>query len=124
MKEIKILLVDDHPTVRNLLRAMLEGEGYQLIDARDGKEALRQSELERPDLVILDLMMPDITGERVIEELHKRSEPIPIIVVSAKQEALQSCRDLLGSENVFAKPFEPTRLVDRVGELLGPPLEE
>lgn len=123
----KVLLVEDNPSVRELLRVLLEGEGYEIVEAKDGLDGLLKAEFTKPDLMILDLMMPDVDGERVLTQL--RTDPelsrIPVIVVSGKYEALDRLKDAIGDDNVFAKPFEPTRLLDRVGELIGfPELEE
>ena len=119
----KVLLVEDNPSVRELLRVLLEGEGYEIVEAKDGLDGLLKAEFTKPDLMILDLMMPDVDGERVLTQL--RTDPelnrIPVIVVSGKYEALDRLKDAIGDDNVFAKPFEPTRLLDRVGELIGFP---
>lgn len=118
---VTILLVEDDASVRELLKVLLEVEGYAIIEARDGLEGLEKAGGLKPDLMILDLMMPEVDGERVINQL--RSQPatshLPIIVVSGRYEALERCRDLIGTENVFAKPFEPVKLLDRVGSLVG-----
>jgi DNA-binding response OmpR family regulator len=118
---ITILLVEDDASVRELLKVLLEVEGYDIVEARDGIEGLRKAGDIKPDLMILDLMMPEVDGERVLSRL--RSEPetrrMPVIVVSGRYEALERCRDLVGTENVFAKPFEPVKLLDRVGSLVG-----
>jgi DNA-binding response OmpR family regulator len=120
---VTILLVEDDPSVRELLKVLLEVEGYDIVEARDGMEGLEKAGDLKPDLMILDLMMPEVDGERVI--LRLRSEPglrrMPVIVVSGRYEALDRCRDLIGSENVFSKPFEPVKLLDRVGTLVGQP---
>lgn len=125
MKPIKILLVEDESSVRELLGVLLEVEGYEILEARNGVEGLLKAEFERPDLMILDLMMPDLDGERVLAELKREPElaGIPVLIVTGKYEALDRCRDMIGGENVFAKPFEPTRLLDRIGELVGHPEE-
>lgn len=118
---ITILLVEDDPSVRELLKVLLEVEGYEILEARDGLEGLEKASSLRPDLMIVDLMMPEVDGERVIARL--RSDPgtrrMPVIVVSGRYEALERCRDMIGAENVFAKPFEPVKLLDRVGSLVG-----
>lgn len=118
---VTILLVEDDASVRELLKVLLEVEGYEIIEARDGLEGLEKAGDMHPDLMILDLMMPEIDGERVIGRL--RSQPstsnLPVIVVSGRYEALERCRDLIGPENVFAKPFEPVKLLDRVGSIVG-----
>ncbi|HYR62762.1 MAG TPA: response regulator [Actinomycetota bacterium] len=118
---ITILLVEDDPSVRELLKVLLEVEGYEIVEAKDGLEGLEKAGELKPDLMILDLMMPEVDGERVI--LRLRSEPatrrLPVIVVSGRYEALDRCRDMIGDENVFAKPFEPVKLLKRVGTLVG-----
>lgn len=122
----KVLLVEDDPSVRELLRVLLEGEGYEIIEAKDGLDGLLKAEFQRPDLMILDLMMPEVEGERVIEQWTSDDvlSKIPLIVVSGKYDALGRVKDAIGQDNVFAKPFEPTRLLDRVGELIGHPSED
>lgn len=116
-----ILLVEDDASVRELLKVLLEVEGYDILEAKDGVEGLEKAGSASPDLMILDLMMPEIDGERVLARL--RSEPatqrLPVIVLSGRYEALERCRELIGNENVFAKPFEPVKLLDRVGTLVG-----
>lgn len=124
-EHMKILLIEDYPSARELLRVLLEAENYEVIEAADGKTGIELALEELPDLVILDLMLPEVEGERVIRELQKSEglSDTPILVVSAKSEALDDLRDALGDENVFSKPFEPTKLLDRVGALLGHPEE-
>ena len=118
---ITILLVEDDSSVRELLKVLLEVEGYDIVEARDGIEGLEKAGSLLPALMVLDLMMPDVDGERVIARL--RTDPatrnLPVIVLSGRYEALDRCRDLIGAQNVFAKPFEPVKLLDRVGELVG-----
>lgn len=123
MKEIRILLVEDDPSVRELLKVMLESEGYGIEEAPDGMEALNKAESTQPDLMILDLMMPGVDGERLLKRLSDEPQlsRIPVIVVSGKYEALDRCKDAIGDDNVFAKPFEPAKLLDRVGVLVGHP---
>ncbi|MCA1839182.1 MAG: PleD family two-component system response regulator [Actinomycetota bacterium] len=121
MNNPRILVVDDYSSVRTLLRVLLETEGYRIMEAADGTEALRAAESTKPDLVILDLMMPELDGEHVISELHGNDtlQQIPILVLSAKQEALSRVREVVGHDNVFAKPFEPAELIGRIKELIG-----
>lgn len=121
MKSKSILVVEDHSSVRALLRVILEGEGYRVVEAGDGLEALQVAQVRPPDLIMLDLMMPELDGERVVEEM--RSKPgladIPIVVVTAKEEGLDRVRELVGEQNVLMKPFEETELVGRVRDLIG-----
>lgn len=118
---MKILLVEDESSVRELLKVLLEGEGYEILEAKDGLEGLLKAEFTKPDLMILDLMMPDVDGERVLRQLKSEENlaEIPVLVVSGKYEALDRCKKLLGNDNVFQKPFEPVKLLRRITELVG-----
>ncbi len=126
MKSIKILVVEDDPSVRELFKVLLEGEGYEILQAENGVDGLKRAEQDLPDLMILDLMMPDEDGETVLGKLRSHSvlSEVPILVVSGKYEALDRLKEDLGDENVFSKPFEPTKLMDRIGELVGHPDDE
>ena len=112
----KVLVVEDDPSVRGLLHTLLTGEGYDVATASDGLAGLVKASTQRPDLMLLDLMMPDLGGIRVLEEL--REDPtmadIPVIVVTGKLEAVPPLRALLGEDNVFVKPFGVTELLERV----------
>jgi two-component system OmpR family response regulator len=112
----RVLVVEDDPSVRGLLHTLLTGEGYDVATASDGLAGLVKASSAKPDLMLLDLMMPDLGGIRVLEEL--RADPtmadIPVIVVTGKLEAVPSLRSLLGDDNVFVKPFGVTELLDRV----------
>lgn len=112
--------------MRELLKVLLEGEGYAIVEAKDGREGVQMALSERPDLMILDLMLPEIDGERVLQEVQGADDlsEMPVLVVTAKYEALDRCRKLVGTANVFSKPFEPTKLLDRVGDILGRPEED
>lgn len=118
----RILVVEDHSSVRTLLRVMLETEGYRVMEAPDGPQALDMAGSDDLDLLVLDLMMPEMDGERVLAQLKSSDDTkdLPIIVVSAKEEALDRVRDTLGPDNVFAKPFEEQKLLARIAELVGP----
>ena len=122
----KILVVEDDPSVRGLLHTLLTGEGYEVATASDGLAGLVKASSGRPDLMLLDLMMPDLGGVRVLEEL--RGDPlmadIPVIVVTGKLEAVPSLRALLGDDNVFVKPFGVTELLDRVAAVTRPARSE
>ena len=116
-----VLVVEDDPSVQDMLGFLLRGEGYDVIAARDGLEGLVKLELQHPSLVILDLMMPNVSGDRVIEEVRNdaRIKNVPILVVSGRHDVHESFDQLLGRENVFAKPLDPAKLIARVEELLG-----
>jgi DNA-binding response OmpR family regulator len=117
----RVLVVEDDPSVRGLLQTMLEGEGYDVATASDGIAGLVKASAQRPACILLDLMMPDLGGIRVLEEL--RSDPelarVPVVVVTGKLDAVPPLRELLGEENVFVKPFGVTELLDRVAAITG-----
>ena len=120
---VKILVVEDDPSVRGLLQTLLSAEGYDVVTASDGLAGLVKATSSPPALVLLDLMMPDLGGVRVLEEM--RDDPdlsdIPVIVVTGKVDAVPGMRSLLGDENVFLKPFAVGELLARVGEVTGGP---
>lgn len=115
-------MVEDHSSVRTLLRVVLEDAGYRVMEATDGPEALEVAESASPNLILLDLMMPELDGERVIANLRAggKTAEIPIVVVTAKEEAIGRMKDLLGEANVFGKPFDQEKLLDRISRLIGP----
>lgn len=118
----RVLVVEDHSSVRTLLRVTLEDEGYRVLEANGGFEAIEAAEEAKPDLIMLDLMMPELDGEKVIHEVRGRSDiaGIPIVVVTAREEGIDRVKDLVGEANVFMKPFEEQVLVGRVRDLIGP----
>ncbi|HEX9714040.1 MAG TPA: response regulator [Actinomycetota bacterium] len=118
-----ILIVEDDPSVQNLLTLLLEGEGFEVITAKDGLEGLVKLDLQHPSLLILDLMMPNVSGDRLFEEVRQdpRLREVPILIVSGRHDVHESFDALLGKPNVFTKPIDPTALIDRVEELLGKP---
>ena len=110
----RILVVDDD---HNLLRGMqygLEGEGYQVVTASDGQEALRLVYSERPDLIILDTMMPRLDGWQVCRRVREMSD-VPIIILTAKTEKKDIIKGLdLGADDYLVKPFNAEELLARV----------
>ena len=79
----KILIVDDEPSNRNILGQELTHEGYSVVAASDGREGLRKVESAHPDLIILDYMMPDLSGLEVLKELRKRENDTPVVMITA-----------------------------------------
>ncbi|MCW2679206.1 MAG: DNA-binding response regulator [Frankiales bacterium] len=120
---VKILVVEDDPSVRGLLQTLLSAEGYDVVTASDGLAGLVKATSSPPALVLLDLMMPDLGGVRVLEEMRDDPElaDIPVIVVTGKVDAVPGMRTLLGDDNVFLKPFAVGELLARVGEVVGGP---
>ena len=114
----RILVVEDEPQLRWLLRLYLEREGYKVTDASDGDSALAAFDAERPDLVILDLMLPGLRGEAVLETLRDRSA-VPILITSAKRSDAERIAGLrMGADDYLGKPFNPHELVARVQAIL------
>lgn len=125
METRTVLLLEDDRSVRELLRVLLETEGYGIIEAVDGHDGIAKAEQVAPDLMILDLMMPGMDGEAVLSALreHPKLRSVPVLVVSGKYDSLENLKDRVGEHNIFPKPFEPTRMLDRIGELIGHPYD-
>ena len=126
MSATSVLVVEDDPSVRGLLQTLLSAEGYEVVTASDGLAGLVKAMSGHPSLVLLDLMMPDLGGVRVLEEMHDDPElaSIPVIVVTGKIDAVPGMRALLGDDNVFVKPFAVAELLTRVGDVTGGPIAE
>ncbi len=118
-----VLIVEDEEAVRELEKFILEQQGYDVMEARDGLEGLTKAEFRKPDLILLDLMMPDVSGGRMFDEMkrHPATGDIPIIVVTGKPDAHQIFDDEIGQENVVMKPFEADTLISRVQHHIGGP---
>ena len=117
----KILVVDDEPDIVELLVFNLKAEGYEVITAANGLEALNQARAALPDLIVLDLMLPELDGLAVCEILHRlpSTAPIPIIILTAwKSEVSRSVGLENGAEDYMTKPFSPRDLVLRVNHTL------
>jgi CheY-like chemotaxis protein len=112
-----ILVVDDDPDILEALAEILEGEGYAVDRARHGQEALARIERRRPDLILLDLMMPVMDGWEFSQALRRRSgfEDIPVLVLSADRQAGARAR-VVGARGYLAKPFELNELLRLVGD--------
>lgn len=123
MSATRVLVVEDDPSVRGLLHTLLSAEGYDVSTASDGLAGLVKATSTRPALVLLDLMMPDLGGARVLEELREDPElsGTPVIVVTGKVDAVPGMRELLGEESVFVKPFAVAELLTRVAQVTGGP---
>lgn len=114
----RILLVEDEKAIREAVAAYLEREGYWVTPADDGQVALEQFSKHRFDLVVLDLMLPKISGERVCRAIRDASD-VPIIMLTAKGELEDRVTGLaLGADDYLVKPFSPRELVARVRALL------
>jgi two-component system, OmpR family, phosphate regulon response regulator PhoB len=116
-----ILVVDDEPDISALVAYHLARESYRVRTAADGAEAMRSVELEQPDLVVLDLMLPGMSGLEVLQELRRREETrhIPVLLLTARREETDRIEGLkLGADDYLPKPFSPQELVLRVGAIL------
>lgn len=117
----RILLVDDEPDISALLAYHLARESYRVSTAADGRQALDALQTELPDLVILDLMLPGMSGLEVLRELRRRPEcqDTPVILLTARREEEDRIQGLkLGADDYVSKPFSPQELVLRVGAVL------
>jgi two-component system, OmpR family, phosphate regulon response regulator PhoB len=116
-----ILVVDDEPDISALVAYHLARESYRVRTAADGLEAIRAVETEAPDLVVLDLMLPGMSGLEVLQEIRRREETrqIPVILLTARRGEEDRIVGLrLGADDYLAKPFSPQELVLRVGAVL------
>ena len=115
-----ILIVDDEPTIVEVVARYLERAGYRTHTAANGEQALEAAARERPDLVVLDLMMPGIDGLRVMRRLRDQaSEPVGVILLTARGEESDRVTGLrLGADDYVVKPFSPVELVARVDAVL------
>jgi two-component system, OmpR family, phosphate regulon response regulator PhoB len=116
-----ILVVDDEPDISALVAFHLARESYRVRTAADGTEAMRAVELEQPDLIVLDLMLPGMSGLEVLQELRRREETrhIPVLLLTARREENDRIEGLrLGADDYLPKPFSPQELVLRVGAIL------
>ncbi len=118
MSQGKILVVDDDKNICELLRLYLEKEGFSPVIANDGEAALAKYDVEKPDLLILDIMMPKLDGWQVCREIRKKSE-VPIIMLTAKGETFDKVLGLeLGADDYVVKPFDAKEIVARIKAVL------
>jgi two-component system KDP operon response regulator KdpE len=113
-----LLVVDDEAGILRLIKLELSAQGFRVITASTGEEALRLAEEQRPDAVLLDIMMPEITGLEVMRRLRERTN-IPVLLVTAKDKDADKVRGLeLGADDYIVKPFSPDELGARVRAVL------
>jgi len=113
-----VLVVDDEIRIRELVRRYLERDGYQVLTAGSGAEALEVTSHSVVDLMVLDLRLPDISGEEVAREIRRRSD-VPILMLTAKVDERDRIHGLeVGADDYMTKPFSPRELVLRVGAIL------
>jgi two-component system phosphate regulon response regulator PhoB len=117
----KILIVDDEQDILTLLEYNLKKAGFQVVSAEDGPEAIELAKMERPDLIILDIMLPSMEGTEVCKILKRESatSSIPVIMLTAKGEEVDRIVGLeLGADDYITKPFSPRELILRVRAVL------
>ena len=124
-----VLVVDDEPTIVEIVARYLERAGFEALQAMDGPEALRLADLHRPDLVVLDLMLPGLDGIEVMRRLHERpGKRVAVILLTARGEENDRLVGLRhGADDYVVKPFSPAELVARVEAVMrrvSPPAEE
>ncbi len=118
MTDIRIMVVDDDSNIGELLRLYLEKEGFTAIVKSDGEQALAAFDSDKPDLILLDVMMPRMDGWQVCRELRKRSS-VPIIMITAKGEVFDRVLGLeLGADDYVVKPFETKEVIARIRAVL------
>ena len=114
----RVLIIDDEPSVHEVVRAYLEREGFIVYDATDGRAGLDLALTKGPDLVVLDLMLPDMSGEEICRQLRDRSD-VAILMLTAKSGEEERIAGLgLGADDYLTKPFSPRELVARVKAIL------
>jgi len=118
-KQTSILIIDDDVYLDKLLEHTLEYDGWQVHIARDGTEGERMFDTEHPDMVILDLGLPDIDGFEVCRTLRQRSQQVPIMILSGRTEQADKIKGLtMGADAYLTKPFDSDELTARAKALL------
>lgn len=117
----KILVVDDEVYILHILDFSLGAEGYEVITAADGEEAIEKARVEKPDLVVLDIMMPKVDGFEACRRLKASPETsgIPVILLTAKGREVDRQMGMeVGADGYIVKPFSPTKLIEKIGSFL------
>lgn len=122
----KVLIVDDEIDSLKLIGLLLESKGYQILAAQNGERAIEKALQESPDLVILDVMMPGMSGYEVCRRLRTdpRTATIPVLMFTAKTQVMDKVIGFeAGADEYLTKPIQPAELIDRVETLLASPEE-
>jgi DNA-binding response OmpR family regulator len=119
MDKQQILVVDDEPNIVQLARLYLERDGYAVTSVGNGQKALEAARSQQPDLIVLDVMLPQVDGFEVCRRLRAEDNPVPIIMVTARDDDIDKILGLeLGADDYLTKPFNPRELVARVKAVL------
>ena len=114
-EEKTVLIVEDEKNIVDILRFNLERKGYRTLEAYDGEEGLRKARTEKPDLILLDIMLPKMIGFDVCEALRKDGDNVPILLLTAREEEDDKVRGLeIGADDYITKPFSMREVVARV----------
>jgi two-component system OmpR family response regulator len=117
--EARLLVVDDEPSIRELLTASLRFAGFEVFSAADGAEALKLAEQHRPDLVVLDIMLPDLDGFTVTRKLRERGRDVPVVFLTARDDTNDKVTGLtVGGDDYVTKPFSLEEVVARIRAVL------
>ncbi|WP_034379249.1 MULTISPECIES: response regulator transcription factor [unclassified Dehalobacter] len=115
----KIMIVDDDPNIRELVLALLQNNGFEACAAADGRDALQKMLKDKPDLAIIDIMMPNMDGFELCRHLRRYYENMPVLMLTAKGELASKVKGFgLGADDYLTKPFEGDELIVRVQALL------
>ena len=119
MSNDRLLIIEDEPPMRTALKDCLESEGYRVLTASDGESGLQRTLQEKPDLILLDIMMPKLDGFAVCRELRRLNNPVPILMLTAKGQVEDRVHGLdVGADDYLVKPFSTEELLARVRALL------
>ncbi len=122
MAKKKIVVVDDEQNILDLVGMILEAEGFTVSKALNGTEGIKMAQKEHPDLVLLDIMMPEMDGWVVYRKLKedKKTKDIPVAMLTVKAQTIdkEMALDVIGVEDYITKPFTPDELVERVQKLV------
>jgi DNA-binding response OmpR family regulator len=119
LKMARILIIEDETPMRTALKDVLEAEGYRALTAADGESGLKRALEEKPDLILLDIMMPKLDGYEVCAELRRLSNPVPVLMLTAKGQVEDRVTGLdAGADDYLVKPFSTEELLARVRALL------
>src|SRR5438477_4840840 len=115
----RILIIEDETPMRTALKDVIETEGYRALTAPDGESGLKRAITEKPDLILLDIMMPKLDGYAVCAELRRLANPVPILMLTAKGQVEDRVAGLdVGADDYLVKPFSTEELLARVRALL------
>jgi DNA-binding response OmpR family regulator len=122
--KLTVLVIDDDPVILELLRVNFEIEGFDVICATDGEDGLRRAQVDRPDVVISDIMMPRRDGLQLLTDLKAdpTTEDLPVILLSAKAQKSEVQHGIdMGADDYITKPFDPLELIDRLNAVMARP---